>query len=277
MTVLTKFWLLVLLVLLCTVALFLQACAVPIVPVVAPIAAHPIPVGINDGFHGVLPPEIFAADCPSMIRTPQLSGAALSAFLTAAPIDCPVLALVETPDVKLVEAFARERPAAIELGNELELPPFELTPSQYGDWIASAAVALRGEDYQGVVVLGGVYALTPETKTAIRWGLDSCIASGLTCRVGVHLYDASDDDLQWLRNLGMPIWVTEVGFPTRCDPARVRLQTEWLAQQIARFSTVPFLERVFIYQRGNGPSCSDLDTFGIDGKPAAALLSGGPR
>jgi hypothetical protein len=275
MTVLTKFWLLVLLVLLCTVALFLQACAEPIVPVVAPIAAHPIPVGINDGFHGVLPPEIFAADCPSMIRTPQISGAALSAFLAATPIGCPVLALVEAPDVQLVEAFARLKPDAIELGNELELRPFELTPSQYGDWIARAAVALRGVDYQGVVVLGGVYALTNETKVAIRLGLDSCVAAGITrCVAAVHLYDASEDDLQWLRNLGLPIWVTEVGFPTRCQPARLAQQADWLQQQRARFSTVPLLERMFIYQRGNGPSCSDLDTFGIEGKPAADFLRG---
>ena len=35
---------------------------------------------------------------------------------------------------------------------------------------------------------------------------------------------------------------------------------------------VPEVERVFIYQRANGPGCSDFETFGIDGKPAAGLL-----
>jgi hypothetical protein len=59
--------------------------------VVAPIPAHAIPVGINDGFHGVLPPEVFAADCPHMIRTPQLSGEALQRVPRrppAAPVPC---------------------------------------------------------------------------------------------------------------------------------------------------------------------------------------------
>jgi hypothetical protein len=254
----------------------LPACATRYVPSVAPVPPHAMPVGINDGYHGVLPAEIFAADCPHMIRTPQISGAALHAFLLAAG-NCPVLALVEAPDVALVEAVASEWVDAIELGNELELPPYELTPERYGDWIWRAVIALNAVDYQGVVVLGGVYALTDETKVAIRLGLDRCAAAGRMCRVGVHLYDASDEDLQWLRALRSPIWVTEVGLPTRCDTARLQLQARWLERQIARFSTVDRLERVFIYQRPNGPTCSDLDTFGIEGKPAAAVFSGAAR
>jgi hypothetical protein len=242
------------------------------VPYVAPIPPHAIPVGINDGFHGVLPPEVFAADCPSMIRTPQLSGEALRAFLDATPAGCPVLALVEAPDVALVTAFARLKPDAIELGNELELPPYDLPASQYGEWIARAALALQAADYHGRVILGGVYALTNETKAAIRWGLDACSDVGIVCTIGIHLYDASDADLAWLRALHWPIWVTEVGFPTRCQPAREPQQANFIEAQIARFSTVDQLERVFLYQRANGSGCSDLDTFGIDGKPAAALL-----
>jgi hypothetical protein len=229
----------------------------------------PIQIGINDGFHGLLSAEQFAADCPAMIRSPQLSGEALSAFLTAAP--CAVLALIEAPDLKLVEAFARERPAGIELGNELELKPYELTPAQYAQWIRSATAILKAADYRGVVVLGGVYALTDETKQAITLGIAACIDSGLTCRVGVHLYDASDADLQWLRALNWPIWVTEVGYPTRCDPKRVQGQADYLREQLARFATVPLIERVFVYQRATGPTCSDLDTFGL-GAPAKELL-----
>jgi hypothetical protein len=93
---------------------------------------------------------------------------------------------------------------------------------------------------------------------------------------GVHLYDASDADLAWLRALRWPIWVTEVGFPTRCDHVREHEQAAYLEAQLARFSTVDQLERVFLYQRADGPGCSDLDTFGMAGKPAAALLQRAP-
>lgn len=251
-------------------SLLTMACAVVAVPVLTPSPTHAIPVGVNDGFHGVLSPEIFAADCPAMIRSPQLSGEALHAFLAAAP--CPVLALVEAPDVALVTAFAKEQPPAIELGNELELVPYELPPSKYGEWIVSAALALQAQDYHGRVILGGVYALTNETKAAIRWGLDACHDVGIVCTIGIHLYDASDADLQWLRGLDWPIWVTETGFPRRCDPRRDQQQADYLAAQIARFSTVPRIERVFLYQRASGPSCSDLDTFAIAGAPAMTLL-----
>lgn len=239
-----------------------------VVPSVAPVPAHPLPVGINDGFHGVLPPERFAADCPHMIRTPQLSGAALHAFLMAAK-GCPVLALVEAPDVELVTAFAKESPDAIELGNELELAPYELTPDQYASWIFKAATALDSANYTGAVVIGGVYAITPETKRALSQGLAACLFyPALHCVVGVHLYNASDEDLAYLRRFKDPIWVTEVGAHDNCDPAKIAEKQPWLASQIARFSTVPTLERVFIYQRLRGSDCSDLSTFGIDGQSA---------
>jgi hypothetical protein len=248
-------------------ALSAIGCAGNVPPHIAPIPVHQIPVGINDGWHGL---ANFALDCPHMIRTPQLSGDALSAFLTAAPIDCPVLALVEAPDVRLVDAVARERPAAIELGNELELKPYEFLPTMYGEWIFHAVTVLRAADYRGTIVLGGVYALTDDTKQAIKIGISRCIDAGGVCVVGVHLYDASDEDLQWLRDLDWPVWVTEVGYPTRCQPDRVRLQADVLQAQIARFSMVPRLERVFLYQRATGPTCSDLDTFGLS--PSAMAL-----
>ncbi len=241
-------------------------------PVVAPGPVHPLPVGLNDGWHGTLPAIVFAQDCPTMIRTPQVSGAALQAFMDAAPANCPVLALVEQPDVDLVRQFGMVNPPAIELANEAELPPFELTPSQYGDWIARAVNALQGIDYRGTIVMGGVYALTPETRTAIRWGILNCSALGRTCVIGVHLYDASDEDLAWLRSLNWPVWITEFGMPDNCDPAKIAAKPEFLAAQIVRFSTVPKIERVFIYQGPRGATCNNLDTFGISGQPAMELL-----
>jgi hypothetical protein len=244
-----------------SIALLASACTSTPRPVIAPIPAHAIPVGINAAWHG------YSLDdfqfCPALIRTPQTSGAALGAFLTAVPAGCPVLALIEAPDVKLVEDFARERPTSLELGNELELRPYELTPTQYGDWIFRAVTVLKAADYRGTIVMGAVYALTDETKQAIRIGIARCIDAGMPCVVGVHLYDASDEDLQWLRDLDWPVWVTEVGYPVRCDPTRAAQQSVHLQAQIARFSTVPKLAQVILYQRLSGATCSDLDTFGL--------------
>lgn len=248
----------------CAASVVMGVACASLPPVVGPAPAHPIAIGINDGFHGVLPPDVFAFDCPHMIRSPQVSGAAVRAFLEASP--CPMLALVEAPDVDLVQQFARENPPAIELCNECELTPAELTPPQYADWIARAVAVLS--DYHGEIVLGGVYAITDATKDAITRAVAVCDR----CIVGVHLYDASDEDLAWLASLNRRIWVTETGYPTRCESSREPEQAKWLQTQFARFATVPRLERVFIYQRAKGPTCSDLDTFGIAGTPAAALL-----
>lgn len=249
--------------------LLLSSACGPYVPSVAPIPAHAIPVGLNTAFHGFSPDDF--KYCPAMIRTPQLSAAALRAFLDAVPEGCKVLPLVEAPDVDLAVALSGVcLHCPIENGNELELPPFNLTPLQYANAQRDMANAERAAGHTGPIIMGGVYALTDETKQAITLALSVCGG----CIVGVHLYDASEGDLAWLRWLNAPIWVTEVGFPTRCDPTRLREQKDWLETQIARFSTVPMLERVFLYQRADGPpgDCTDLGTFGIGGKPAETLL-----
>lgn len=256
-------------------ALLTVACGGNPPPVVTPPPqpVRIVPLGLNDAFHGPLPPDIVAKYCgPITIRTPQLSGVALDTFLGSI-IGCPsfhTLALVEGPDVALAADFARRRGLwGIELGNELELAPHNLSVQQYADFIGTASQAIQAWNPDLIIITGGVYTLDSDTKTRISAAHTACP----TCWVGVHLYqDLSQSDLDWLGALPTQIAVTETGFPTRCDPARLQQQAEWLASRRALFSTVPNIALMVIYQRPNGADCSDLSTFGIDGKPADALL-----
>jgi hypothetical protein len=241
---------------------------------------HVLPMlGINDAYHGPLPPEIAARDCGHVVRTPQRSGAALDAFL-ASIASCwsptfhdahslKVLALVEGPDVALAAAFAARPVDAIELGNELELPPHNLTVAQYAQFLGAARAAVRAVNASVVIITGGVFTLNDATKPYLLAARAACP----DCTLGVHLYeDLSDADLAWLAALQRPIAVTEFGFPTRCDPARLPQQRDWIAAQWARFALVPAITLAVVYQRPVGPACSDLDTFGIAGTPAEGLF-----
>jgi hypothetical protein len=231
-----------------------------------------VPLGLNDGFHGPLPPEIVARYCGLItLRTPQLSGAALDALL-ASIASCPqfrVLALVENPDVDLARQFAARPVWGIELGNELELAPNHLTPPQYATFVGAASVAIRAINPSVILLTGGVYTLDDDTKQRITLALSACPF----CGVGIHLYEPLEQaDLDWLTALHVPIAVTETGFPTRCDSARMPQQLTFLQGMIAQLSTVPNVSLIAIYQRPSGADCSDLSTFGIDGKPAATIL-----
>lgn len=252
-------------------ALLVSGCAsVPVAPPTVPIRT--VLLGIVDGFHGPLPANIVARYCgPITIRTPQLSGAGLDAFL-ASITPCPsfkVIALVEGLDIQLTADFATRPVWGIELGNELELAPNNLTPQQYASFIAQADAAIRAANPSVIIITGGVYTLDADTKARILAALAVCPG----CWVGVHLYeDLAQADLDWLAALPTQIAVTETGYPTRCDPTRLPQQLEWLQSRRALFSTVPNIALMVVYQRPVGPTCSDLDTFGVDGKPAEAIL-----
>jgi hypothetical protein len=229
-------------------------------------AVRRVPRGINDGFHGPIGPDLVAHDCayrqPFTIRTPQLSGASLDAFRLSIAA-CPqlhVLALVEGPDVALAAELAQRPIDAIELGNELELPPHALTPQAYAAFVKAAYAAVRAVNPTVTIITGGVYALTDDTKARVALALAQCPG----CWAGLHLYEPlSASDLAWLTSLNVPIAVTETGYPTRCDPARIVPQQQYIANQLYDFSTVPNVQLVVIYQRPSGPTCSDLDTFGL--------------
>jgi hypothetical protein len=255
------------------IALLTVACSTN--PPPAPIPPSPsrtVAIGLNAGFHGPLPPETVSRLCgPLTVRTPQLSGDALDQYL-ASIASCPqfkTLALVEGPDQPLAVAFASRPVQMIELMNEAELAPNNFTPTQYAQFIGAAAQAIRAVNPTVTIITGGVYTLDADTKQRILGALAVCPG----CWVGVHLYEPlAQTDLDWLAALPTQIAVTETGFPTRCDPARLSQQQVFLQGMINQLSTVPNVALIVIYQWPDGTGCTDLDTFGIVGKPAESLL-----
>lgn len=240
-----------------------------------PTAVRFLPLGLNAGFHDGLAADVVAHYCTygqtTYIRTPHLSGATLDAFL-ASVAPCPALktlALVEGPDVDLARELARRPIDKIEIGNELELPPHEFTREQYWDFEGRACQAVREVNPTVEIVLGGVYTLDNDTRVRIRGALDRC--PGAT--VAIHLYEElSQDDLDWLKAMLAPIIVSETGSPTGCGQAKWQEQKEWIDARRRLLSTVPNITLMVIYQWANGPGCTNLDTFGIDGKPADDLF-----
>lgn len=258
------------------------ACATsrPLPP--APLLTTPAPfdVGINDGFHGPLPADIIAHYCgygatAFYLRTPHLETPTLDLFLDATR-PCRALrtlALVEGPDVALAAQLATRAIDALEIGNELELPPHELTLDQYVTFIASAYQAVRAVNPTVPIIMGGVYTLNDDTKARVSAALRGCP----NCWVGVHLYeDLSENDRAWMQTLGRKIAITETGSPTGCGRGKWQEQADWLQGRMNLFATMPNVVLVVVYQRGSGPSCSNLDTFGIEDegvyKPADAVL-----
>lgn len=232
---------------------------------IPPAPTRALPLGLNDGFHGPLPSDIVARYCGTTIRTPQLSPEGLLAYYRSIQ-SCPsmrTIVLVEAPDVALVHALAPllHPGDLIELGNELELPPYELTPDQYAAFLTAACVPHA--------ITGGVYTLSADTRDRMLRAHTACPSALL----GVHLYeDLTSTDVAWLTALPVHVAVTEAGYPTRCDPTRAADQFQWLTDRRALLSTVPTVALLVVYQRPTGPTCSDLDTFGVTAQTANALF-----
>jgi hypothetical protein len=258
---------------LCILALT-TACGPQVIPPVvkdAPPRTAPIHLGLVDGFHSPLPPDIASHYCgygtDLTIRTPQLSADGLGAFV--ASLSCPqthALVLIEGPDLALAETFAQiAEPLpgirAIENMNEGELPPHNFGPEAWAKVQQSMAQGERDAGWTGDIITGGVYALTDETKRAILLVLPTC--RHLDCMIGVHLYDPSADDIAWLDGLNIDIALTETGSPTGCGMSKWQAQADYLTGIYARVSQIRRLRYFVVYQRPSGPTCSNLDTFGI--------------
>ncbi len=233
-------------------------------------------LGANDGFHGPVAPGVVAEWCTwrsPWIRTPHLSPETLQQHLQAASA-CPsvrTLALVEGPDPALAGALAAVLPpdAKLEIGNELELAPHNLSQQAYATAVVQMRNAARQAGFSGEIISGGVYAITDDTKRRV----EAVAAACPDCSLGLHIYQVpSADDLNWIRSLHRRIWVTETGSPTNCVPAKLQEQAAYLKGMIATLGTVENIVGVILYQRPAGPTCSDLDTFSIAGKPAEELL-----
>lgn len=233
-----------------------------------------------DGYHGPLPPDLvnhyagWQGDVT--VRTPQISAQGLAAYLES--VCCHgwmrTIALAEAPDAALAASFVFLHPDAIENGNELELAPHELTPTQYANAQRDMMNAERDAGFVGDIIMGGVYALTDSTKQAITLALSVCG----TCIVGVHLYDPSQADVDWLNGLDADVAVTETGSPTGCGTAKWQEQADYVAGVRALVAGVRRLKYFIVYQRPSAPTCDNLATFGTqapDGtwKPLDALLA----
>lgn len=242
-------------------------------PVLTPLSTPAI--GLNDGFHGPLPSALAARyseyRTAPVLRTPQLSKAALNTFLlSVAGLPIRTLALIEAPDADLAAAFGTfEDLCCIENGNELELPPHELTPEQYAEAQARMAREEVAAGFRGDILMGGVYALTEDTKRAITLALPRCPG----CLVGVHLYTITREDIDWLNGLGADIAITETGSPTNCQPAKLPAQAAYQQALYAKARQIHRLKYFIVYQGPSGPGCSNLDTFGIVNKPAEEFFS----
>jgi hypothetical protein len=283
-------------------ALALASCSQNPAPQPAPGPLSTPAVGLNDGFHGPLPPEIAnhytGYRHQFVIRTPQLSGAALQAFY-ASIRDLSlynrsfiggwlkILALVEGPDAALAADVAAQQPDIIENGNELELPPHELSPQMYAVVQVQMHDAERAAGFTGEIIMGSVYALTDATKQAITLALGRCATSRIQsalvgvganvdrvsdCLIGVHLYTITRADIDWLNAQDADVALTETGSPTNCDPAKLPAQAAYQQALYAAAVQIRRLRYFLVYQGGDGPSCSNLDTFGIRSHPAESFF-----
>lgn len=260
---------------------------VPAGPESLPYVHH----GINDGYHGPLPPDLVAHYAAMgghlVIRTPHLSldtYAAFEASVASAP-NVKVLALIETPDTNLATSLAsRGTMAAIENGNELELDPLQLSPDTYAAVQGGMASLEREAHFTGDIIMGGVYALTDGadgTKMAITKALarTGTILPRPLC--GVHLYAPTQADVDWMNGVDCDWAVTETGSPTGCGTTKWQEQADYVAGVRALLAGVRRLKYFIVYQRPSGLTCSDLDTFGTENtvvglphwKPLDALLA----
>jgi hypothetical protein len=269
-------------------ALALGACALNPTPVSYPSFPSGVHHGINDAFHSALPADVTAhyrsyGDAIDFtIRTPQLGDQPLYAFmLSAGGFHWHILALIEAPDVVLAGKFAYDWTqwsipilSAIENGNELELDPHNLTPAQYAEAQTAMLASERAAGFQGDVIMGSVYDITPETQQAIELAYAQCAG----CLVGVHLYHPlSASDAAWLNSFSNGVAITEYGSPTGCGTAEYQAQSDYAANLRASFAQLKYLKYLLLYQRPSGPTCSNADTFGtqaFDGtwKPLDTLL-----
>jgi len=252
-------------------------------PVVTPpssgAATHPVTIAVVDGFHGPLPADLVAKYCQWVhrptLRTPQLTRDAFQTFQAsiAGCVGLSTIALVEAPDPLLAQSLASAGAAYIELGNELELAPYNLSLAQYAVAQAQMCTAVRAVNGAQPLITGAVYTLNTDTKQRMLAARDACPGATL----GVHLYEAlSQADLDWLAALGVPVAVTETGSPTGCGTSQWIAQANYIDAMIAQLSTVPNVTLVAIYQRPSGTGCTNLDTFGIEDKPAWDRLAARP-
>jgi hypothetical protein len=227
-------------------------------------------VGINDGFHSPLPPQLVAHYCASnrdvVLRSPVLSAEQATA-LRQSVASCPrikVLLLIEDANVALAAALAPDlqRPDlppvwGVELGNERDLAG--MTPQQFGAFVGASHDALRAAGFTGNIVTGGIYTVDRHEPQDFAAYLAPAIAACPDCIVGLHWYgDTSDNWLARVQALGRPVAITEFGMPS-CTPGQDDAQNAYLQEKLSAYARVPALAAI-IYQRPSAPEpCNNSD------------------
>ena len=227
-------------------------------------------LGINDGFHSPVAPEVAAHYCDwnkdIVLRSPILSADQATA-LRQSVASCPrihVLLLIEGADSALAAAIAPDlqRPDlppvwGVELGNERDLDG--LTPEQFGTFVGAAHDALRAAGFTGNIVTGGIYTVDRHSPQDFAEYLAPAIAACPDCLVGLHWYgDTSDNWLARVQALNKPVAVTEFGMPS-CTAAQDDAQLAYLQEKLAAYARVPALVAI-VYQRPSAPEpCNNSD------------------
>jgi len=262
-------------------------------PMVVDASAPRMLLGINDGFHTPLAPELTAHYCEwnkdIVLRAPVLSPGQATA-LRQSVASCPrihVLLLIEDADVALAAAIAPElqRPDlppvwGVELGNERDLAG--MRPQQFGAFVGASHDALRAAGFTGNIVTGGIYTVDRHEPQDFAAYLAPAIAACPDCVIGLHWYgDTSNRWLARVQTLGRPVAITEFGMPS-CTARQDKAQHRYLQEKLAAFARIPALAAI-IYQRAsalepcNKSDKSHLAHFGLqrpDGswKPAEQVL-----
>lgn len=254
-------------------SLFMGACSmaprVEVVPQAPPEVK--INLGINDGFHGSIPPDIVDHYCgwggERWVRSPVENSDQLHELIESIS-SCPSLSsiiLVEKNNLdlvkNLVEGGIPPQVKAVELGNELELPPLELGGREYLDFITKGYKILREGGFKGDIISGGVYTVNNQEifDTYLKPLQQACP----DCIVGIHWYGSKDKI--WrdkLMGLEMPLAVTECGKPSRTPEEDLKQKQEIL--DCINAAKLVGARYVIIYQRPSGPGPSDLDNFGLE-------------
>lgn len=242
-------------------AFVLSGCAVSQRPLVIPHTEPIQHVGINAGPERFTPlylGQLASFHRPLTIRTAvqsvEQAGVVLASVVPYP--DLSVLLLVEKPDLRLVASLlgVNDAPqlAGIELTNEPNIAPLDMTSAAFGAFVTAAYRQLTDGGFRGAIISGGVSDCCGDFVGYVR---DANLPAGV-CK-GWHLYADDSDQFGAIQALGCAA-ITEYGQPSR-TPQEDAAQTVYLTQQTAAFQRLG-ATWALPYQLVSG-ACGDLSNL----------------